>query len=203
MNKLKEKLKPRKEAVQERAKHTVDSILTAAAHILEKTGLDQLNTNQIAEKAGVSIGSLYQYFPSKESIFHQLVEKDLEKKYAEFTEDVFQKDYQNLNDFISVAINKLMDIFEERRPLRLLLFKYLPRGLTPAIHKVEDKFSDSLSQKLASFDEMKKHDDIELKAYMLTHLSIGIIHSSLAKGRKYDKEVMRKELHHIIMSYLN
>ena len=58
----------RKEPRQRRARATVDAILFAAAHILKSEGFAHATTNRIAEKAGVSIGSLYQYFPNKEAI---------------------------------------------------------------------------------------------------------------------------------------
>lgn len=54
----------------------VDAILEAAARILEDDGLGQLNTNAIAARAGVSVGSLYQYFPSKEAILAELIRID-------------------------------------------------------------------------------------------------------------------------------
>src|SRR4051812_5682214 len=60
--------KPRKEASQERSKATVDTLLAATARVLVKEGYDRAGTNRIAEAAGVSIGSLYQYFPSKEAL---------------------------------------------------------------------------------------------------------------------------------------
>lgn len=59
---------PRKLPQQERSKVTVDAILIAAAHILTENGYDNASTNRIAERAGVSISSLYQYFPNKEAI---------------------------------------------------------------------------------------------------------------------------------------
>ncbi|MBE9008662.1 helix-turn-helix transcriptional regulator [Pseudanabaenaceae cyanobacterium LEGE 13415] len=58
----------RKLPQQGRSKLTVDAILTATAHILIEDGYDKASTNRIAERAGISIGSLYQYFPNKESL---------------------------------------------------------------------------------------------------------------------------------------
>lgn len=69
-------LLPRKQAKQQRSKATVDTILEAAARILEDKGFDGLTTNAIAERAGVSIGSCYQYFPSKEAIVATLIERE-------------------------------------------------------------------------------------------------------------------------------
>lgn len=52
---------------------TVEAILEAAARILEADGMSALNTNLVAQTAGVSVGSLYQYFPSKEAIVAELI----------------------------------------------------------------------------------------------------------------------------------
>ncbi|RDU96270.1 TetR/AcrR family transcriptional regulator [Trinickia dinghuensis] len=60
--------KPRKRASQDRSRATVDALIEATARILVKDGFDKASTNRIAEKAGVSVGSLYQYFPSKEAL---------------------------------------------------------------------------------------------------------------------------------------
>lgn len=70
---------PRKEPEQERAQFTFDAILEAAARILRSDGHDQLTTNRIAEVAGVSVGSLYQYFPNKGAILARLIELELER----------------------------------------------------------------------------------------------------------------------------
>lgn len=69
-------LNPRKKPLQKRSAATVTAIVEAAAHILERDGLSGYNTNAIAERAGVSIGSLYQYFPTKEAITRALIERE-------------------------------------------------------------------------------------------------------------------------------
>jgi AcrR family transcriptional regulator len=66
---------PRKIPKQERARATVAAILQAATYILERRGYEGLNTNAVADKAGVNIASLYQYFPNKEAIFVELLRR--------------------------------------------------------------------------------------------------------------------------------
>ncbi len=66
---------PRKLPSQERSKDTVEAILTAAAHIFAELGYAACTTNKIALRAGVSIGSLYQYFPNKDAIIVSLTEQ--------------------------------------------------------------------------------------------------------------------------------
>lgn len=65
---------PRKKPLQQRARNTVQKLLQATAELLETSGLETLTTNHIAERAGVNIASLYQYFPNKESILAALLE---------------------------------------------------------------------------------------------------------------------------------
>ena len=67
--------KPRKIASQSRSRATVDALVEATARILVRQGFDKASTNRIAEVAGVSIGSLYQYFPSKEALVAAVIER--------------------------------------------------------------------------------------------------------------------------------
>jgi AcrR family transcriptional regulator len=66
---------PRKSASQERSRLTVNTILEATARVLMKDGYDRASTNKIAAVAGVSIGSIYQYFPSKEALVAAVSER--------------------------------------------------------------------------------------------------------------------------------
>jgi len=69
-------LKPRKSPGQSRSAETVRTILEGAARVLEERGLDGYTTNAVAERAGVSIGSVYQYFPGKEALTAALVARE-------------------------------------------------------------------------------------------------------------------------------
>lgn len=69
-------LRPRKTPVQPRAIETCAWMLEAAAQILESQGIAAFNTNIVAERAGVSIGSLYQYFPGKDALLIALMRRE-------------------------------------------------------------------------------------------------------------------------------
>src|SRR5271170_7397462 len=68
-------LEARKAPAQARSKETVNVILEASARILESDGSRGFNTNSVAVKAGVSVGSLYQYFPNKDAILLALIQR--------------------------------------------------------------------------------------------------------------------------------
>ena len=72
MSPLKASLKPRKSAVQARSAATVEALHTATLQVLTAQGLVRCTTTRVAERAGVSVGSVYQYFPNKASILFRL-----------------------------------------------------------------------------------------------------------------------------------
>jgi AcrR family transcriptional regulator len=71
--------KPRKQASQDRSRATVDALIQATARILVREGFDQASTNRIAGKAGVSVGSLYQYFPGKAALVAAVMDRHNEE----------------------------------------------------------------------------------------------------------------------------
>jgi AcrR family transcriptional regulator len=73
---------PRKTPTQRRAIETYGTILTAAAHILVERGVSGFTTNHVARRAGVPIGSVYQYFPNKDAILSALLRRQLERARA-------------------------------------------------------------------------------------------------------------------------
>jgi len=80
---------PRKTPTQERARVTFDAIVDAAVRILEREGYRALTTNHVADVAGISIGSLYEYFRGKESIVAEVVRRLLQQVLQEVTEGLF------------------------------------------------------------------------------------------------------------------
>lgn len=117
---------PRKSASQERSRSTVDALLEATARILLKEGYDRASTNRIAEVAGVSIGSLYQYFPSKEALVAAVIDRHAQE-ISQVTRDALIKMAGSpievaAREFVSVAIEahrvnpKLHAVLSEQIP---------------------------------------------------------------------------------------
>lgn len=75
-------LRPRKQPLQARSRETVRVILRAAAQVFAARGYAASTTNHIAERAGVSIGSLYEYFPNKDALLHALLEDHIREARA-------------------------------------------------------------------------------------------------------------------------
>ncbi len=70
--------RPRRQAKQERARATVDAILEAAARVLAASGYAAATTNRLAREAGVSIGTLYEYFADRDEVFDALIRREID-----------------------------------------------------------------------------------------------------------------------------
>lgn len=95
---------PRKRPRQARSLATFEAILEAAARILESLGFAGFNTNAVAELAGVSIGSLYQYFPSKDALIVELIRRERTKLSSRIVEAIQQSDAADLKDKLKLII---------------------------------------------------------------------------------------------------
>jgi AcrR family transcriptional regulator len=117
---------PRKLASQERSRSTVDALLEATARILMKEGYGRASTNRIAELAGVSIGSLYQYFPSKEALVAAVIDHHAQEVSAVTRNALVKVAARPIEvaarEFVSVAIDahrvnpKLHGVLAEQIP---------------------------------------------------------------------------------------
>lgn len=112
--------KPRKQASQERSRATVDALIEATARILVRDGFDKASTNRIAQQAGVSIGSLYQYFPSKEALVAAVVARH----------------NQALMTVVRGALAEVAALPFERAARRLVAAAIEGHRIDPALHRV-------------------------------------------------------------------
>jgi AcrR family transcriptional regulator len=114
-------LKARKAPEQARSQETVGVILEASARILESAGLRGFNTNAIAGRAGVSIGSLYQYFPNKDSIVLALIGSFERTLHDTVVKAVHDGKGKGLKPRLSLVIRALVSAHYDRPRLNRVL----------------------------------------------------------------------------------
>jgi len=175
--------------------------LEAAAHILREEGYSKLNTNYVATKAGISIGSLYQYFPNKETIIAELNRQHIKKVRNEM-----KKAYQQFEDLSFEAASRL-----------LLESTIKTHQIDPELHRViighksalglneDDNTPDSVRKILEQFfythkDSLREDLDIPLAAHICYQLVINVTHAAvnddpeLLKHPKFVDELLRMML---------
>ncbi|QAU46712.1 TetR/AcrR family transcriptional regulator [Bradyrhizobium guangzhouense] len=111
---------PRKKASQERSRATVDALVEATARILVKDGFEKTSTNRIAEVAGVSVGSLYQYFPSKEALVAAVIDRHNEE----------------IMGLVRATLIEVADLPIEKAVRRLVTVAVAAHRINPELHRV-------------------------------------------------------------------
>lgn len=139
---------PRKIPRQQRSRQMVDRILDTAARILDVSGYDGVSTHRIAAEAGVSPGSIYQYFPNKDAIVAATVERMIERIAAQLT-DAFD-DVAGSEDPVRRVVAAVLDATEKNRELVRVLVEQMPRlGGSNEIRTIEQRATDLASGYLA------------------------------------------------------
>lgn len=114
----------RKTPIQARSKATVNAILIAATRLLLDIGYDKSSTNKIAEMAGISIGSLYEYFPGKEAIFAEIRRREDERL---FDKVMAQARPENISSLLKLHISIYLDFVRENLALHAALINDVPQ----------------------------------------------------------------------------
>jgi AcrR family transcriptional regulator len=104
-----ESTQSRRQPQQERSRQTVEAVLDAVPRVLKRHGAGAVTTNRIAEVAGVSIGSLYQYFPDKQAIFNALHERHVEDVKHRMERAVAQCASSTIDEFAACLVEGLAD----------------------------------------------------------------------------------------------
>ena len=100
----------RRRPVQKRARITVEAMLDAAIKLLKRAGSTSLTTNRIAETAGVSIGSVYQYFPDKQAIYHALHDRHIAQVDSVMRRRLLECADATLEELIGSMIDGMIEV---------------------------------------------------------------------------------------------
>jgi len=119
---MSKKLSPRNVPVQQRAHRQRDKILKATSELLETVGVDELTTIRVAEAVGISVGTLYHYFPNKHAILYSLAENWIQTVLNEL-EEIGQRDLSNvaIKDFVVLITEVFESLFIKHSPLLPLI----------------------------------------------------------------------------------
>jgi AcrR family transcriptional regulator len=187
MKRKKLPLTPRKEPNQERSRETVENILTATTHILEKDGFEKISTNRIAEKAGVSIGSLYQYFPTKDAIFSFMMERYV-KGQTEMVDRIIQerKLSRDLKETVRIIISAIMESkIKQSRFQKMFAEKVLSYAGFESLHKQDEHLIGVFEKYLEPFEDEVRKENLDISLYFVIQtvkvLPIAILYQNRIK----------------------
>lgn len=116
----------RREPQQERSRLLVEAVLDAVPRVLRRHGARAVTTNRIAEVAGVSIGSLYQYFPDKQAIFRAVHERHVEDVRVRLKRAMAQRESTTFQEFAACLVEGLTDAHAAEPELHELVSAAVP-----------------------------------------------------------------------------
>jgi AcrR family transcriptional regulator len=139
----------RRRPQQARSQERVDLILDTAAEFIAEVGYEAVTTNAIAERAGISVGSLYRYFPDKEAILRGLTVRHLEQVRVIY-DQVFTEDLVYLP--LEVVIDRIVDPFVELQ-VACPEFKQILLGsdVSADIAAASEQMDEEIVERLAEF----------------------------------------------------
>ena len=119
-------LEPRKIPVQARSAVTVEAIAEATIQVLLSHGAERLTTTRVAERAGVSVGTLYQYYPNKQSLLFAVVEDHLEKLAAAIADACVRAHHQPLSEMVKKMVEAFVDAKMKRADISAAICRIAP-----------------------------------------------------------------------------
>lgn len=194
----------RKTPRQERSEATVEAILAATARVLSKAGFERASTNAIARVAGVSIGSLYQYFPNKEALVATLLER-----HASLLIALARSTFGALADEpLPVAARRLVDSLFELYSHQPALYRVFVEQL-PAVGRLK-RFRDVKAELIAlvrSYLEAHRDelavDNLDLSAFLVVHTLEALTHGIISDHpERLGDPALAAEVTAVVVRYL-
>jgi len=158
---------------QARSRATVQRIVDAGARVLKDVGYHGASTNRIAAEAGVSPGSLYQYFTDKDEIVAAITERLID----DFTESIAPalRDAVRIDDpatRVRTVLEAVLDVLEAEAVLLGALVDRVPTAdQAEALRPVRARISDFIHHTLAVQREELRHDDLDRTAWTILELT--------------------------------
>ncbi len=189
---------------QRRARETVNAVLDAVVRILMRSGIEGVTTNRIAEVAGVSIGSVYQYFPDKRAIFTALHDRHVEQIARLIESTLVQHAAAPLEDLVRALLGALVEAHGVDPELHELLATEVPHGAGGA-RAFEERLRGAFRLAIASRTG-EKHTPADLERIlfvvplMVEALAHGVV---LRRPPRLSLSAAKEEAVRAVLAYLN
>ncbi len=195
------RLKPRKKPVQGRSRVTVDAILEAAARLFVRDGYPNTTTNRIAELAGVSVGSLYEYFPNKASILLALLQRQVQATFALMQERLTAVRGASLDTLVRTIARTVIEAHYKELDLNRILIASMTRvSQWRHLEKASFSAAELLRDSLAHLIE----DPVRLEhaAFTVETVVEGLLQRTILFAHRLPGYPLEDEIAAVLMGYL-
>ncbi|MCW5890451.1 MAG: TetR family transcriptional regulator [bacterium] len=201
-----DRLAPRRRPRQARAQATSAAILEAAARVFAAHGYAAGTTNRIAERAGVSVGSLYEYWPNKDAILSALLERHLDEAHGVLAPLVAEAraGRRSLAAIVRGFVTAMVALHAHEPALHRVLFEEapIPARLRRGLVAIDAAMVDGIAALLREHPDARVAD-ATLAATLVVHTVEALTHRLvLHLGRAADREAWITEVTALVVRYV-
>jgi AcrR family transcriptional regulator len=192
-------LEPRKTPVQARSAVTVQAISEATIQVLLSHGVERFTTTRVAERAGVSVGTLYQYYPNKRSLLFAVLENHLDKVAARVEAACESARHKPLAEMIKEMVEAFVDAKLERADISVALYRISTEVGGPALAKrVGQRSRKAIEAMLETATDTQSPPDKFAVEIMLSAMA-GAMRSLLEVGSNPSPATVRKAREQLVL----
>lgn len=196
---------PRKGPRQDRSKKMVELILQATARVLVAEGYEACTTNRVARVAGVSIGSVYQYFPHKESLVVAVMERHLEQLREALAARLLALAGADLATAVREMIRALLEAQRLQPRLHRVLLEQVPRiGALRRLHELHGQYQPLVAAWLEANQAQVGVDQPQVAAWVLIGAVEGVLTRVMIERPGWlEQGVLEEQLTRLVLAYLS
>jgi AcrR family transcriptional regulator len=198
---------PRKIATQERSRSTVDALIESTARILMKEGYDGASTNKIAHVAGVSIGSLYQFFPSKEALVAAVIDRHTQEMLQVVRDALIEVAMRPIEVATRELVTIMIDAHRVNPKLHRILVEQIPRtGRLENIEATDREAYALVRMYLEAHRDELGVADLDVAAFVCVTVVEAVTHAAVLRRPEIlsDEKVgnLVDDVTHLLIQYL-
>jgi AcrR family transcriptional regulator len=195
-------LEPRKTPQQTRSVATVEAIHDATIQVLLKEGADRLTTVRVAQRAGVSVGTLYQYFPNKQALLFAVLERHMMMVAKAVEEACAANHFQPLEIMVDELINRFIDAKLTDRSASMALYRIAAEpGGSLIVDRVRRRYERAM---LAMFQtaRLPVSADVKYMTHMIFLTMSGTLRGYLeGNASPGTTKMLREHLAKLVLAY--
>ncbi len=184
---------------QERSRQTVEAVLEAVRRVLTRHGPRAVTTNRVAEAAGVSIGSLYQYFPDKQAIFMALHDRHIDGVRLVIEQTITDCASAPLEQFTAELVERLANVHAQDAELHELTAVAVPRAADGFKTALQATFEQVMSP---TRQDRHTAEQTERMLFVLPHLVESLVHGVAHPTQAISRERAKDEALRTVAVYL-
>ena len=188
---------------QARSRATVEAIFEASARILQRHGVAAYNTNAVAALAGVSVGTLYQYFANKDAILIALARRELGEALAGVMSGLRSKREEPGVEPARAAVRAVLKAFGGCQLFRKVLVETLiARGMSEELARPVELVAEAVAERLRDDTDRGISDISSVRLFVLTRAVIGVIRAAVMEQSAFlGAQIFEDELVALVQTY--